>query len=76
VWADLLGRARVNACIAARYLVFIVVAGVIAAITALETRASAAVRVAISVTTISAAAFLGVAAGIGEVSKSLDALGC
>jgi hypothetical protein len=118
VWADLLGRARVNARIAARHLVFIVVAGAIAAFgvisqnqilivgrvqparaehripdtreladhpgrpgrrnrrdEALETRASAAVRVAISVTTISAAAFLGVAAGIGEVSKSLDALG-
>jgi hypothetical protein len=31
VWADLLGRARVNARIAARHLVFIVVAGAIAA---------------------------------------------
>jgi Domain of unknown function (DUF389) len=41
---------------------------------ALETRASAAVGVAISVTTIPASAFLGVAAGIGELSDSLDAL--
>ena len=42
---------------------------------ALETRASSAVGVAISVTTIPASAFLGVALGIGEFSKSLSALG-
>jgi len=40
-----------------------------------ETRASMGVGVAISVTTIPAAAFLGVAAGIGEFSRSLGALG-
>jgi len=41
---------------------------------ALETRASAAVGVAISVTTIPASAFLGVALGIGELEKSISAL--
>jgi Domain of unknown function (DUF389) len=46
----------------------------IAGMLAVETRASAGVGVAISVTTIPAAAFLGVAAGIGELSKSLSAL--
>jgi uncharacterized hydrophobic protein (TIGR00271 family) len=48
-------------------------AGVVA-ILALETRASAAVGVAISVTTIPASAYLGVAAGVGEASKALGAL--
>jgi uncharacterized hydrophobic protein (TIGR00271 family) len=42
---------------------------------AFETRAVAAVGVAISVTTIPAAAYLGVAAGLGELTKSLGALG-
>ena len=46
----------------------------IAGILALETRASSAVGVAISVTTIPAAAYLGVAAGVGESSKTLGAL--
>lgn len=46
----------------------------IASILALETRASSAVGVAISVTTIPAAAYLGVAAGVGEGSKALGAL--
>jgi hypothetical protein len=41
---------------------------------AVETRASAAVGVAISVTTIPAAAYLGVALGIGEFDRSLSAL--
>jgi sorbitol-specific phosphotransferase system component IIC len=41
---------------------------------ALETRASSAVGVAISITTIPAAAYLGVAAGVGEVGKALGAL--
>jgi Domain of unknown function (DUF389) len=41
---------------------------------ALETRASAAVGVAISVTTIPASAYLGVAAGEGEVDKAAGAL--
>lgn len=40
-----------------------------------ETRAASAIGVAISVTTIPAAAYLGVAAGLGELSKSLGALG-
>jgi uncharacterized hydrophobic protein (TIGR00271 family) len=42
---------------------------------AFETRAVAAVGVAISVTTIPAAAYLGVAAGLGELTKSLGAFG-
>ncbi len=45
-----------------------------AGILALETRASSAVGVAISVTTIPASAYLGVAAGIGEVGKAAGAL--
>jgi len=40
---------------------------------ALETRASAAVGVAISVTTIPASAYLGVAAGDGEIAKAAGA---
>jgi uncharacterized hydrophobic protein (TIGR00271 family) len=46
----------------------------IAGMLALETRASAAVGVAISITTIPAAAYLGVAAGVGEAGKALGAL--
>jgi uncharacterized hydrophobic protein (TIGR00271 family) len=46
----------------------------IAGILALETRAGAAVGVAISVTTIPASAYLGVAAGVGEVDKASGAL--
>jgi uncharacterized hydrophobic protein (TIGR00271 family) len=42
---------------------------------ALETRASLAVGVAVSVTTIPAAAYLGVAAGLGEVGTAVGALG-
>jgi uncharacterized hydrophobic protein (TIGR00271 family) len=42
---------------------------------AFETRASSAVGVAISVTTIPAAAYLGVAAGLGDLSKASGALG-
>jgi uncharacterized hydrophobic protein (TIGR00271 family) len=49
------------------------VAGV-AGMLALETRASSAVGVAISVTTIPASAYLGVAAGVGEVTKAAGAL--
>jgi uncharacterized hydrophobic protein (TIGR00271 family) len=45
----------------------------IAGMLAVETRASAAVGVAISVTTIPASAYLGVALGIGELDKSLSA---
>jgi uncharacterized hydrophobic protein (TIGR00271 family) len=47
----------------------------VAGMLAVETRASMGVGVAISVTTIPAAAFLGVALGVGELSKSLSALG-
>jgi uncharacterized hydrophobic protein (TIGR00271 family) len=46
----------------------------VAGMLALETRASAAVGVAISITTIPAAAYLGVAAGVGEESKAWGAL--
>src|SRR5436190_7465062 len=46
----------------------------IAGVLAFETRASAAVGVAISITTIPAAAYLGVATGIGELSKGLNGL--
>ncbi len=46
----------------------------IAGMLAFETRASAGVGVAISVTTIPAAAYLGVAAGLGEASRALGAL--
>ena len=47
----------------------------VAGMLAVETRASAAVGVAISVTTIPATAYLGVALGIGEFSSSLSAGG-
>ena len=50
------------------------VAGV-AGMLALETRASAAVGVAVSVTTIPAAAYLGVAGGVGEIGTAIGALG-
>jgi uncharacterized hydrophobic protein (TIGR00271 family) len=46
----------------------------VAAILALETRASSAVGVAISVTTIPASAYLGVATGVGESDEALGAL--
>jgi uncharacterized hydrophobic protein (TIGR00271 family) len=46
----------------------------VAGILALESRASSAVGVGISVTTIPASAYLGVAAGVGEASKALGAL--
>ncbi|MBS1676347.1 MAG: DUF389 domain-containing protein [Actinobacteria bacterium] len=52
----------------------VAVAAGVAAMLALETRASAGVGVAISVTTIPAAAYLGVAAGIGDAGKVLGAL--
>ena len=47
----------------------------IAGMLALETRASAAVGVAISVTTIPASAYLGVAAGVGEVGQGVGRAG-
>ena len=46
----------------------------VAGMLALETRASSGVGVAISVTTIPAAAYLGVAVGLGETGKILGAL--
>ena len=46
----------------------------VARMLALETRASSAVGVAISVTTIPASAYLGVAADVGEASKAGGAL--
>jgi uncharacterized hydrophobic protein (TIGR00271 family) len=54
--------------------IFVAFAAGVAGMLAVETRASMGVGVAISVTTIPAAAFLGVAAGIGQFSKSLGAL--
>jgi uncharacterized hydrophobic protein (TIGR00271 family) len=54
--------------------IFVALAAGIAGMLAVETRASMGVGVAISVTTIPAAAFLGVAAGVGQLSKSLGAL--
>jgi uncharacterized hydrophobic protein (TIGR00271 family) len=50
-------------------IVGVALAAGVAGMLAVETRASAAVGVAISVTTIPAAAYLGVAAGVGEVGK-------
>ncbi len=47
----------------------------VAGMLALETRASSGVGVAISVTTIPAAAYLGVAAGLGEFATATGALG-
>lgn len=47
----------------------------IAGMLALETRASSGVGVAISVTTIPAAAYLGVAAGLGELDTAVGSLG-
>ncbi len=47
----------------------------VAGMLALETRASSGVGVAISVTTIPAAAYLGVAAGLGELRTATGALG-
>ena len=46
----------------------------VAGMLAFETRASSGVGVAISVTTIPAAAYLGVAAGLGQASQALGAL--
>jgi uncharacterized hydrophobic protein (TIGR00271 family) len=47
----------------------------VAGMLALETRANAAVGVAVSVTTIPAAAYLGVATGLGEAGTAWGALG-
>ena len=67
--AALSGLTTVNAS-----TIGVALAAGIAGILALETRASSAVGVAISVTTIPAAAYAGVAAGVGEVDKAWGAL--
>jgi len=54
--------------------VLVALAAGAAGMLAVETRASAAVGVAISVTTIPASAYLGVAIGLGELSSSLSGL--
>jgi uncharacterized hydrophobic protein (TIGR00271 family) len=54
--------------------IIVALAAGVAGMLAVETRASMGVGVAISVTTIPAAAFLGVAAGVGQFTKSLSAL--
>lgn len=55
--------------------ILVALAAGVAGMVALETRASAAVGVGISITTIPAAAYLGVAAGVGELGKAAGALG-
>jgi uncharacterized hydrophobic protein (TIGR00271 family) len=54
--------------------IIVALAAGVAGMLALETRASSGVGVAISVTTIPAAAYLGVAVGLGETEKILGAL--
>ncbi|MDP9188602.1 MAG: DUF389 domain-containing protein [Actinomycetota bacterium] len=54
--------------------VLVALAAGVAAMISFETRASAAVGVAISVTTIPAAAYIGVAFGLGDVSDGLGSL--
>jgi uncharacterized hydrophobic protein (TIGR00271 family) len=54
--------------------VFVALAAGVVGMVAMETRASAAVGVAISVTTIPAVAYLGVALGVGSFDRSLSAL--
>jgi len=54
--------------------ILVALAAGVAGMLAVETRASAAVGVAISVTTIPASAYLGVALGIGQFRTSLPAL--
>jgi uncharacterized hydrophobic protein (TIGR00271 family) len=55
--------------------VVVALAAGVAGMLALETRASAGVGVAVSVTTIPAAAYLGVAAGLGEAAQARGAVG-
>jgi hypothetical protein len=54
--------------------ILVALAAGVAGMLAVETRASSAVGVAISVTTVPAVAYLGVATGIGELGKALSAL--
>ena len=55
--------------------IVVALAAGVAGMLALETRASSGVGVAVSVTTIPAAAYLGVATGLGETSEAWGALG-
>jgi uncharacterized hydrophobic protein (TIGR00271 family) len=55
--------------------IIVALAAGVAGMLALETRASAGVGVAVSVTTIPAAAYLGVAAGLGEADQARGAVG-
>jgi uncharacterized hydrophobic protein (TIGR00271 family) len=55
--------------------IVVALAAGVAGMLALETRASSGVGVAVSVTTIPAAAYLGVALGLGEKGEALGALG-
>jgi uncharacterized hydrophobic protein (TIGR00271 family) len=55
--------------------IVVALAAGVAGMLALETRASSGVGVAVSVTTIPAAAYLGVATGLGETREALGALG-
>jgi hypothetical protein len=54
--------------------IVVALAAGVAGMLALETRASSGVGVAISVTTIPASAYLGVAAGLGKVGEATGAL--
>jgi uncharacterized hydrophobic protein (TIGR00271 family) len=55
--------------------ILVALAAGVAGMLALETRASSSVGVAISVTTIPAAAYLGVATGLGELGEATGAVG-
>lgn len=55
--------------------IVVALAAGVAGMLAVETRASSGVGVAVSVTTIPAAAYLGVAAGLGKTGNALGALG-
>ncbi len=55
--------------------IVVALAAGVAGMLALETRASSGVGVAVSVTTIPAAAYLGVATALGETREALGALG-
>jgi uncharacterized hydrophobic protein (TIGR00271 family) len=55
--------------------IVVALAAGVAGMLALETRASSGVGVAVSVTTIPAAAYLGVALGLGETGHAMGALG-
>ncbi len=63
------GQTHINAS-----TILVALSAGVAGMLAVETRASSAVGVAISVTTVPAAAYLGVGLGLGELDKSLSAL--